>query len=283
MMKLPSSTVCVPLLACAALAFTSAAAAADPPRIDVNNLFPSMGALVIWVERNSVGVPPGVLAILPGVLIHEQVFLTCGHCTRASEPGIPPFIKVYVSFSLHVADDPSTWIPVAQQAWHPSTLPCGPDNACHWPDSPFPRPGLSDVGLVLLAQPVTFVKPASLPIAGAIDREKRDQQEQFLVTFQGGIRHYSAVSPAEPFDDRWIQGGTGETCGGVPGNTPSGSIRFFGPLAESGNKRRAAIGTLSSSSGNNCATGRSRFARLDNEDVLSWIDHQIQQWLPSKQ
>lgn len=171
------------------VAITSAGGADDVPRIDVNNLFPGVGALVIWVEPNNVGVPPGIFAILPGVLIHEQAFLTCGHCTRASESGIPPFIKVYVSSRLHVADDPSTWIPVAQQAWHPSTLPRGPDNACHWPDSAFPGPGLSDVGLVLLAQPVQFVNPANLPIPGAIDREKRDQQEQFLVGFQGGIRH----------------------------------------------------------------------------------------------
>jgi hypothetical protein len=86
---------------------------------------------VIWVEPNDAGVPPGVLAVLPGVPIHERVFLTCGHCTRASEPGISPFITPYVTFNLHVLDDRSTWIRVAAQAWHPSTLPCGPDNACH--------------------------------------------------------------------------------------------------------------------------------------------------------
>jgi hypothetical protein len=83
----------------------------------------SSGALVIWVEPNNAGVPPGILAVVTGSLIHERVFLTCGHCTRESEPGIPPFIKPYVTFSLHVMDDPSTWIPVAAQAWHPSTLP----------------------------------------------------------------------------------------------------------------------------------------------------------------
>src|SRR5262249_33282659 len=99
------------------VAAASAAGADDVPRIDVNNLFPGVGALVIWAEPNSAGVPPGVLAALPGVLIHERVFLTCGHCTRASEPGIPPFIKPYVTFSLHLMDDPSTWIPVAAQAW----------------------------------------------------------------------------------------------------------------------------------------------------------------------
>ena len=259
-------------------ASTISLAADDPTHIDVNNLFPSVGALVIWVEPNSAGVPPGILANLPGVLIHERVFLTCGHCTRASEPGIPPFIKVYVTFNLHVLDDRSAWIPVVGEAWHPSTAPCGPDNACHWPDGPFPDPGLSDVGLVLLAEPVKSIKPAKLPQPGALDRGRANDQEEFVVTYRAadGIRRYRAVSRADVFDDRWIQGGTGEAC-----STNSGSIRFFGPIAESGNKRRTAIGTLSGFDGTNCATGRSGFARLDNEDVQSWINQQINQWLPT--
>jgi hypothetical protein len=89
--------------------------AEDPRRIDVNNLFPSTGAYVIWVDPNNAGVPPGILALGTGTLIHERVFLTCGHCTRASEPGIPPFIRVFVTFNLHVSDDPSAWIPVVAQ------------------------------------------------------------------------------------------------------------------------------------------------------------------------
>jgi hypothetical protein len=178
--------------------------AEDPRRIDVNNLFPGTGALIIWVEPNDFGVPPGILAILPGALIHEQVFLTCGHCTRAAEPGIPPFIKRFVTFSLHVLDDPSTWIPVAGHAWHPSTLPCGPDNACHWPDEPFPGPGVSDVGLVFLVQPVKSVKPALLPQAGTLDRDGRAENlDQIMVGYlhPEGIRRHRVISPTQVFDD----------------------------------------------------------------------------------
>jgi hypothetical protein len=264
------------LFVCAFIAAATSVAAQDSSHIDVNNLFPSLGALVIWVEPNDAGVPPGILAILPGALIHDRVLVTCGHCTRAAEPGIPPFIKRYVTFNLHVLDDRSTWIPVEDQAWHPSTFPCGPDNACHWPEEPFPDPGLSDVGLVLLSQPVKSVKPAKLPQRGTLDRGHAETQEQVVVTYTNpeGIRRYRVVAPSEVWDDRWIQGSAGEAC-----TLTSGSIRFFGPLGESGNQRRTALATLSGFAGKNCATGRSGFARLDNDDVLSWIDQQIKQWL----
>jgi hypothetical protein len=125
---------------------------------------------------------------------------------------------------------------------------------------------LSDVGLVLLAQPVEFVKAAKLPQIGALSRDNQNDQSQFLVGYRvpEGVRTYRAVSRAEVFDDRWIRGGAGEGCDSV-----SGSIRFFGPIAESGEKRRTAVGTRSGFEGTDCATGRSGFARLDNPDVLS--------------
>jgi hypothetical protein len=272
------SGLCVAGLAI--VAANIAIGADDPRRIDVDNLFPTTGALVIWAGPNNAGVPPGILAIATGTLIHERVFLTCGHCTRASEPGIPPFIKAYVTFSLHVMDDPSTWIPVTAQAWHPSTLPCGPDNACHWPDEPFPRPGLSDVGLVLLAKPVKSVKPVKLAPAGSLYRGRGGTEDQALVgyLYPEGIRRYSITSPATIFDDRWVQGGAGEACAAVAGFA-SGSIQYFGPISESGRKRRTALGTISGFSGRDCARGRSGLARLENADVLSWIDQQMKQWL----
>jgi len=257
--------------------------AEDPRRIDVNNLFPSTGAYVIWVDPNNAGVPEGILVLGTGTLIHERVFLTCGHCTRASEPGIPPFIRVFVTFNLHVMDDPSAWIPVVAQSWHPSTLPCGPDNACHWPDEPFPRPGLSDVGLMFLAEPVNFVKPTKLPEPGMLERGRAEKQDQFLVgyLFPEGIRRYRVVSPAEVFDDRSAQGAPGEVCPSVAGFA-SGSMRFLGPLGNSGGKRRTVITSSSGFKGNDCTTGRSGLARIDNEDVQSWIAQQIQHFLASQ-
>jgi hypothetical protein len=133
---------------------------------------------------------------------------------------------------------------------------------------------------MFLAEPVKFVKPTKLPEPGVLDRGRAEKQEQFLVgyLFPEGIRRYRAVSPAEVFDDRSAQGAPGEVCPSVAGFA-SGSMRFLGPLGAAGEKRRTVITSSSGFKGNNCVTGRSGLARIDNEDVLSWIDQQIQQFL----
>jgi hypothetical protein len=48
--------------------------------IDFFNLFPNVGALVVWVEPNDAGVPEGLLTRCTGTLIDERVLLTAGHC-----------------------------------------------------------------------------------------------------------------------------------------------------------------------------------------------------------
>jgi hypothetical protein len=110
------------------------------------------------------------LAAGSGVLIGDRVFLTAAHVTRPSEDGIPPFIHVYVTFNLHVFDDRSTWIPVVDQAWHPSTPPCH-NNVCNW-DFPPLSMSFSDVGLMLLESPPRGIKPMGL--AHALPEEQRE-------------------------------------------------------------------------------------------------------------
>jgi hypothetical protein len=85
-----------------------AAAGQSPLHIDASNLFPNVGAAIIWADANPFGVPAGILGVCSGTLIQERVFLTAGHCTRLAEGGIPPFIHVAVSFNLHVFDEPSS-------------------------------------------------------------------------------------------------------------------------------------------------------------------------------
>lgn len=264
--------------------------AQDPPHIDVQNLFPNVGAVIVWAEPNNAGVPPGVLGACSGTLIDDRIFLTAAHCTRPSEGGLPPFIRVFVTFNLHVFDDRSTWIRVIAQAWHPSTLPC-PNQACNWP--PPPTPHYSDVGLMLLATPVKFVKPAKLAPVGLLDRDRGDRGNQIIVGYgflnstpEGkrpplsqwdGIRHYRVIAPEQPFDDRQAIGGLGENC-----FIDSGGPTFRGPVGESGEKRRAIVATTSGwFEGNTCATGRSVVSRIDNEEVQSWIARQIEHFLAS--
>jgi len=223
-------------------------------------------------------------------LIHEQVFLTAGHCTRISESGIPPFIHIYVTFNLHVFDDRSTWILVDAQTWHPSTLPC-PNNSCPWP--PPPVPGLSDVGLMFLAKPVKFTKPSKLAPAGALETGRGEKKEQLIVGYGfpdsapgggpppwsqwEGIRYYRVISPEQIFDGSEAIGGPGENCFG-----DSGGPTFLGPVADSGDKRRAIVATTSGFAGTRCSTGDSVVSRIDSEDVQSWIAQEIEKFLATR-
>ena len=79
--------------------------------IDSLNLFPEVGALLVVGLPNDVGFPEGVVAFCSGTLIQERAFLTAGHCTGPSSfAPLPPFVKVFVSFSPN-ALDPSTRVP----------------------------------------------------------------------------------------------------------------------------------------------------------------------------
>src|SRR6185295_8684084 len=140
--------------------------------IDALNLFPSVGALLVVIVPNGLGIPEGVAAFASGTLIHERVFLTAGHFTGpGSFAPLPPFIKVFVSLSPNALDR-STWRPVVEQITHPSIPPCPPPLGCdpttqdvfHAPD-----PGISDIGLAFLAQPVRGIRPARLAAVGALE------------------------------------------------------------------------------------------------------------------
>jgi hypothetical protein len=146
--------------------------APQPGVIDVFNLFPQVGALIISIAPNDLGIPDGIAAFCSGALIHERVFLTAGHCTGpGSFAPLPPFIQAFVTFSPNALDR-STWRPVVEQITHPSIPPCPPPLGCdpttqdvfHALD-----PGISDVGLVFLAQPVRDIRPARLSPVDALE------------------------------------------------------------------------------------------------------------------
>src|SRR5262252_2293089 len=87
---------------------------------DTSNRFPETGAFVVWAGPNSAGMPEGLRAICSGALIHERVFLTAGHCVGRGVRGVPPFVRVAVSFDPANAFDRATWVPVARMVVHPS-------------------------------------------------------------------------------------------------------------------------------------------------------------------
>jgi V8-like Glu-specific endopeptidase len=252
--------------------------------IDVKNLFPNAGVAVLSIDPNQAGVPPGVTIAASGVLIGERVFLTAAHTTRPSEDGVPPFIHVFVTFNLHALDDRSSWIPVVAQTWHPSSLPC-PHNVCNWPEQPFPYPGLHDVGLMFLASPVKFTKPARLAPPGTVEAAAAEKLPDVVVGY--GVlnlnipdsdnplyRHYVETEAHEIYDDASLKGGMGEICKG-----DSGGPVFLGTAGESGSKRRLVAGVVSGYDGPNCARGVDYYARVDTEEMQAWINGEIAKFL----
>ena len=72
--------------------------------VDFFNLFPNVGALVVWGEPNDRCRPGGAAHALHGTLIGERVLLTAGHCVAWAAGGFPPFVNFSVTFSPDARD-----------------------------------------------------------------------------------------------------------------------------------------------------------------------------------
>jgi hypothetical protein len=105
------------------------------------------------------------------------VMVTAGHFTApaTSLGSLPPSIRIFASFSPTDAKDPKTWIPVVQQATHPSMPHCPPPPQCDPTDdllvAPL-EPGIADVGLVFLAHAPPGIIPARFAEPGTLDRSE---------------------------------------------------------------------------------------------------------------
>jgi hypothetical protein len=126
--------------------------------VDFFNLFPHVGALLVWGEPNDAGIPEGLLTRCTGTLVHERVLLTAGHCVAWAAGGIRPFIKFSVTFSPNALDR-STWRDVSGYIAHPSLPPCPPPDLCTFRGL---DPDILDIGLVFLSEPVRHITPARL-------------------------------------------------------------------------------------------------------------------------
>ena len=136
--------------------------------VDVFNLFPNVGSLIYVAGPNDFGLPEGIVSSCTGTLIHQRAVLLAGHCTAPTAGGLLPFIKAYVSFSPNVLD-PSTWRPVSGFAFHPSLPPCPPPDVCTFEVL---HPGILDVGLVFLSEPVRDITPAKLARPGTLETDR---------------------------------------------------------------------------------------------------------------
>jgi secreted trypsin-like serine protease len=208
-----------------------------------------------------------------GTLIHERVFLTAGHCTSGLEDA--PLGRVWVNFDEDALNTGTLRL-VEQVITHPDYW-WGPTSNPH------------DVGILILAEPVTDIEPATLPEEGFLDNlrkagELRQGKEEadFTVVGYGGtlewpppeidypdMRRY-AESEFQALLKAWLRmsqnqaTGDGGTCFG-----DSGGPAFW--TNEDGSE--VLVGITSWGDANCIATGFDY--RVDIPDTLNFIEDVI--------
>ncbi len=137
------------------------------------------------------------LGVLPftGTLIHPRVILTAGHTTALIVSGQAALLGV--SFDQNVSVyDPSTWLPVE----HVISCRTG------WYGS-----GSTDIGIIILAEPVAGITPATLPPVGLLDWLKDTHQLKtgpdatpFTEVGYGFGLYWPPPQPIPPISDQGI-------------------------------------------------------------------------------
>lgn len=144
-----------------ALALTSGGSAANAitwGQEDTNSDYPNVGSIMaLWNDGTT------YLQWCSGTLIHPRAFLTAGHCVYSMQAyaaaGLVLGFWVTFDFDASIAAE---YIPVADAILHPDYL-TPPPSLRHWPD----------VGVLILADAVTGITPATLPYEGLLKELKR--------------------------------------------------------------------------------------------------------------
>jgi Trypsin len=262
---------------------TAALTSADA--VDSANAYPNVGLIMVWRDPNNpLGLPGGLAGYGTVTLIHSQTVLTAGHFAARSERDLPPWIRVVVSFAPNAFDE-STWIDVNRALGtcfaHPSfPRPCTPQSCpLNDVDGQY-EPGIADVGLCFLDEPVLGIRPAKLA-NGYLDDERIPGTTMTIVGYgttapppgglgdtslYDGIRRWGTSTVDRVIDENWVTFNRDPVtvCAG-----DSGAPTFF-------NGRVVAI----ASDGHlDCASADVR-ARVDSKEMRSWIKSEIDQRFP---
>jgi hypothetical protein len=245
---------------------------------DADHAFSNVGALVAqFLDGNPAGIPAGTtVGICTGTLIHKRVFLSAGHCVAPGVFGLPPGVRIAITFSPDDIFDESHWIDVnpapGTQVVHPTfPLPCFPGDCPLNDVDGLPEAGISDLGLIFLDHPVKGVEPAKLG-HGELDSDVRGVRMTVVgygatkgpvseATFSG-IRRYGSSTVEAVVDAQWVTFNRDPVriCAG-----DSGGPTFYK------NRLVAVV-----SDGHEDCTSSDVRARVDSADVRMWIKTAIE-------
>jgi hypothetical protein len=261
------------------LALTSAKA------VDEANAYRNVGSIMVWRDANNpLGLPGGLAGQVTAVLIHPQTLLTAGHFAARAERDLPPWVRVVVSFAPN-ALDASTWIDLNRALGtciaHPSfPRPCTPQS-CPFDDTDGQyEPGISDVGLCFLDEPVLGIRPARLANR-SLDHKRVPGTKMTIVGYgttapapggpadtslYDGIRRWGRSSVDEVVDQNWVTFNR-DPVGVCYGD--SGAPTFF----------QDRVVAIASDGALDCVSADNR-ARVDSKEVRRWIKSQIDERFP---
>ena len=246
--------------------------------IDHENRYSNVGAFIVAVV-DADGNPIARRAHCSGALIGKQVFLTAGHCTGPGKFGIPPNVKLFVSFGVNALDQ-STWLAATRMTFpHPSLPPCPGPAGCDPTTSDIFHagdPGIQDTGLLFLTQPVLDVVPAKLAAPGFLETGKGAPTPMTIVGYPlpspaaeegdwDGLRRFRTSSLDTVLDENWA-------TWSLPSNVCFGDsgAPIFLNLRPGGGAQTERVVANVSDGGIDCLSANTN-ARLDSEAVRSWI------------
>ena len=268
----------------------------DALAIDDENRYSNVAALIVAILDDD-GNVVARRAHCSGVLIHERVFVTAGHCTGPAEFPKPSFFALFASLAVDALDQ-TTWIRVAKEStdaesgmikWrvvtHPSVPPCPGPPGCdpttldifHAGD-----PGIQDTALVFLEEPVHHIAPAKLAAPGFLETRKGVRTPMTIVGYPSpdygeanwdGLRRFRASSLDTVLDENWA-------TWSLPSNLCAGDsgAPIFLNLRPGGGAQTERLVANVSDGGIDCLSANTN-ARLDTEAVQTWIRQTVREVL----
>jgi len=148
-----------------------------------NGRHPNVGAVIAYYP------PVGIIPMASGTLVHERVFLTAGHVVDLIQSGVVTLLGVSFEQELNL-EKPKTWLEVSDLVGSFTGADASPNS--------------TDIGAIILKDPVKSLAPAPLPAAGFLDGLKQAGQLQsgpdgtrFTVVGYGWVVDWPPPQPNE--------------------------------------------------------------------------------------